>query len=49
MEDPDPTAAPGQDAAAEGRRRRRPEPTPLQRALSLLVRREHSRKELIGN
>ncbi len=28
-------------------RRRRPEPTPVQRALALLVRREHSRKELI--
>lgn len=28
------------------RRRRRPEPTPAQRALGLLVRREHSRKEL---
>jgi regulatory protein len=27
-------------------RRRRPEPTPTQRALGLLVRREHSRKEL---
>jgi regulatory protein len=35
-----------EDAAAPGRRRRRPEPTPVQRALSLLVRREHSRKEL---
>lgn len=28
------------------RKRRRPEPTPAQRALGLLVRREHSRKEL---
>lgn len=28
-------------------RRRRPEPTPQQRALGLLVRREHSRKELL--
>lgn len=28
------------------RKRRRPEPTPQQRALGLLVRREHSRKEL---
>ena len=28
------------------RKSRRPEPTPLQRALGLLVRREHSRKEL---
>jgi len=35
---------------AEGRRRGRrprPEPTPVQRALGLLVRREHSRKELV--
>ncbi len=32
--------------ASTGSRRRRPEPTPVQRALSLLVRREHSRKEL---
>lgn len=31
---------------APPRKRRRPEPTPGQRALSLLVRREHSRKEL---
>lgn len=30
----------------ERRKRRRPEPTPLQRALGLLTRREHSRKEL---
>lgn len=29
-----------------GRRRVRPEPTPVQRALGLLTRREHSRKEL---
>lgn len=29
-----------------GKRRLRPEPTPAQRALGLLVRREHSRKEL---
>ena len=28
------------------KRRRRPEPTPLQRALGLLTRREHSRQEL---
>jgi regulatory protein len=35
-----------EDVAAPGRRRSRPEPTPVQRALSLLVRREHSRKEL---
>src|SRR3546814_14417156 len=34
-------------AADEGRlKRRRPEPSPAQRALGLLVRREHSRKEL---
>lgn len=34
---------------ADGRRprRKRPEPTPAQRALALLVRREHSRKELL--
>jgi len=31
---------------SSGRKRRRPEQTPLQRALGLLVRREHSRKEL---
>jgi regulatory protein len=31
---------------APGRRRVRPEPTPTQRALGLLTRREHSRKEL---
>ena len=35
---PGPGAGPG--------RRRRPEPTPAQRAMGLLVRREHSRKEL---
>lgn len=36
------------DALPAGRTRksRRPEPTPVQRALGLLVRREHSRKEL---
>ena len=34
------------DADGRTRRRRRPEPTPVQRALGLLVRREHSRKEL---
>jgi regulatory protein len=33
-------------AAGSTRRRKRPEPTPVQRALGLLVRREHSRKEL---
>lgn len=32
--------------AGEPRKRRRPEPSPAQRALGLLVRREHSRKEL---
>ncbi|HVI59263.1 MAG TPA: regulatory protein RecX [Luteimonas sp.] len=31
---------------APRRKRRRPEPSPAQRALGLLVRREHSRKEL---
>lgn len=36
----------GDIARAERRRRTRPEPTPGQRALSLLTRREHSRKEL---
>ncbi|HEY5802685.1 MAG TPA: recombination regulator RecX [Lysobacter sp.] len=34
------------DAAQPGRRRGRPVQTPLQRALGLLARREHSRKEL---
>jgi len=34
------------EAPPSARRRRRPEQTPLQRALGLLVRREHSRKEL---
>lgn len=37
---------PEEDKAAPPRKRRRPEPTPGQRALALLVRREHSRKEL---
>jgi regulatory protein len=37
--DMEPTAGPG-------RRRARPQQTPVQRALGLLVRREHSRKEL---
>ena len=39
---------PGDDAGSGRPRRRRatPEPTPGQRALALLVRREHSRKEL---
>ena len=40
----DPLERPG--TTGQGRRRRRPEPTPVQRALGLLVRREHSRKEL---
>jgi len=34
------------DRAEARPRRKRPEPTPAQRALGLLVRREHSRKEL---
>lgn len=33
-------------ASSAPKRRRRPEPTPLQRALGLLTRREHSRLEL---
>ena len=39
----------GGDAASSssvGQRRRRPEPSPTQRALGLLTRREHSRQEL---
>ena len=36
----------GDGMPAERRKPRRPEPTPAQRALGLLVRREHSRKEL---
>lgn len=36
----------GGDDAAAGKCRRRPEQTPAQRAMGLLVRREHSRKEL---
>jgi regulatory protein len=40
----EPIELPG--ANGQGRRRKRPEPTPVQRALGLLVRREHSRKEL---
>lgn len=36
----------GDSAPPERRKPRRPEPTPGQRALGLLVRREHSRKEL---
>ncbi|MCF7220957.1 regulatory protein RecX [Marilutibacter chinensis] len=35
------------DAHGAGRRRMRPHRTPIQRALALLVRREHSRRELI--
>jgi regulatory protein len=39
---------PGDQASSPARgRRRRPEPTPAQRALGLLVRREHSRQELV--
>ncbi|MBW8823639.1 MAG: regulatory protein RecX [Xanthomonadales bacterium] len=34
-------------ASSRPRRRTRPEPSPAQRALGLLVRREHSRKELL--
>lgn len=34
------------DAPPSGRKRRRPEQTPVQRALGLLVRREHSEREL---
>jgi regulatory protein len=37
---------PDEGNATALRKRRRPEPTPGQRALGLLVRREHSRKEL---
>ena len=36
----------GVPSSSTGPRRRRPEPTPVQRALGLLTRREHSRKEL---
>lgn len=35
------------DAITARSKRRRPEPTPSQRALALLVRREHSRRELM--
>lgn len=50
-----PVAADGGDPSPQGngagsqpspRRRKRPEPTPTQRALGLLVRREHSEREL---
>lgn len=37
---------PGNTDGAPRKQRRRPEPTPAQRALGLLVRREHSRQEL---
>lgn len=40
--EPGETGEPGGEVG----RRRRPEPTPAQRAMGLLVRREHSRKEL---
>lgn len=45
---PDPEATTGQTAGAAHapKRRRRPEPTPVQRALGLLTRREHSSREL---
>ena len=36
----------GAVTGSEQRKRRRPEPSPVQRALGLLTRREHSRKEL---
>lgn len=39
-------ATSGDGPGQPGRRRVRSEPTPVQRALSLLTRREHSRKEL---
>ncbi|HET6397547.1 MAG TPA: regulatory protein RecX, partial [Pseudoxanthomonas sp.] len=35
-----------ESASGRGRRRSRAQPTPVQRALGLLVRREHSRREL---
>ena len=35
-----------EETGRRGRRRARPEPSPAQRALGLLVRREHSRREL---
>jgi regulatory protein len=41
-----PAVEPSGDDVASTRRRRRPELTPSQRALGLLVRREHSRREL---
>jgi regulatory protein len=41
-----PAAEPSGGDAGSSRRRRRPELTPGQRALGLLVRREHSRREL---
>ena len=44
--DPDAPAEEGADATPTPSKRRRPELTPQQRALGLLVRREHSRKEL---
>lgn len=37
----------GEPSSDATRKRRRPEPSPAQRALGLLVRREHSRKELM--
>ncbi|SEK85711.1 regulatory protein [Pseudoxanthomonas sp. GM95] len=44
---PEDLALPAETDVGTVRRRRRPEPTPVQRALALLVRREHSRKELL--
>lgn len=53
LDDDEPGTGPGSDdregggvATGPSRRRGRPEQTPLQRALGLLARREHSRKEL---
>lgn len=43
---PGTAAGAARDGAGRGGRRARREPTPTQRALGLLVRREHSRKEL---
>jgi regulatory protein len=45
QDSPEPGAT-SDDGATRKPRRTRPEPTPTQRALGLLVRREHSRKEL---
>ena len=45
---PDPATESGASTEGGRRKRRRPEPSPAQRALGLLVRREHSRKELVN-